>query len=97
MRTCEELQSELADIKPELADRYHVSALGIFGSYARDEQTDESDLDVLVEFDEPVSLFDLVRLENELAAHLGVDVDLVTKDSLKPRIETRVSDDIVYI
>ena len=44
-----------------------------------------------------MTLFDLVRLENELTDELGVKVDLVTKDSLKPRIESRVTEDLVYI
>jgi len=84
-------------MKPYLRREYGVSEIGLFGSYVRNEQTEASDLDVLVEFDESVSLFDLVRLENELAERLGEDVDLVTKDSLKPRIKARVTDDLVYV
>jgi len=71
--------------------------LGIFGSYARGEQRSGSDLDVLVTFEQPVTLFDLVRLENELTDQLGVEVDLVTKDSLKPQIESRVTDNLVFV
>lgn len=97
MHRSEEIQNELATLKPTLAEEYHVSKLGVFGSYARDEQAEESDLDILVEFEKPVSLFDLVRLENELATRLGVDVDLVTRNSLKPRIRARVADDVVYV
>lgn len=92
----EELRDELASMKPYLRREYGVSEIGLFGSYVRNEQTDDSDLDVLVELDEPVGLFDLVRLENELAERLDVDVDLVTKGSLKPRIKARVTDDLVY-
>jgi len=84
-------------MKPYLRREYGVSEIGLFGSYVRHEQTEESDLDVLVEFEESVGLFDLVGLENELAERLGVDVDLVTKDSLKPRIKARVKDDLVYV
>ena len=76
----EAIRETLADLKPRLAAEYHVRELGIFGSYARDEQTVGSDLDVIVAFDEPVSLF-----------------DLVTKDSLKPRIRDHVADDVVYV
>jgi|APHM01.1.fsa_nt_gi Predicted nucleotidyltransferases len=57
----------------------------------------DSDLDILVAFDKPVTLFDLVRLENELTEELGIGVDLVTKDSLKPRVESRVRDDLVMV
>lgn len=93
----EELQAELADCKAQLQQEYPIRELGIFGSYARDEQRPDSDLDVLVAFDEPVTLFDLVRLENELTSRLGVNVDLVTKESLKPRIESHVAEDVVYV
>ena len=95
MHRYEELRRELAALKPFLETEYHVSELVIFGSDARGEQTEESDLDVLVAFDEPVSLLDLVRLENELGDRLGVDV--VTKRGLKPRVESHVADDVVYV
>nr|WP_241988196.1 MULTISPECIES: nucleotidyltransferase family protein [Halorubrum] len=82
---------------PKLEQEYPISELGIFGSYARGEQESDSDLDILVAFDKPVTLFDLVRLENELAEEFGIEVNLVTKDSLKPRIETRVRDELVTV
>jgi predicted nucleotidyltransferase len=93
----EDISTRLAQLKPKLEQEYPISELGIFGSYARGEQESDSDLDLLVAFDKPVTLFDLVRLENELAEELGIEVDLVTKDSLKPRIETRVRDDLVTV
>jgi predicted nucleotidyltransferase len=71
---------------PELAEKYRVSSLEIFGSYVRDEQTPESDLDVLVTFDEKPGLFRYIALENHLSDLLGVKVDLVMKSALKPRI-----------
>lgn len=93
----EDVQRELAAMKPALEAEYHVAELGIFGSFARDEQTEESDLDVLVEFERPVSLFDLVRLENDISDRLGIDVDLVTRNSLKPRVEASVDDDVIFV
>jgi predicted nucleotidyltransferase len=93
----EDISTRLAQLKPKLEQEYPISELGIFGSYARGEQESDSDLDLLVAFDKPVTLFDLVRLENELAEELGIEVDLVTKDSLKPRIETRVRDELVTV
>ncbi|WP_050033767.1 nucleotidyltransferase family protein [Halorubrum halophilum] len=93
----EDISTRLAQLKPKLEQEYPISELGIFGSYARGEQQPDSDLDILVAFEKPVTLFDLVRLENELTDELGIEVDLVTKDSLKPRIETRVSDDLVLV
>ncbi|OYR57930.1 DNA polymerase beta [Halorubrum ezzemoulense] len=87
----------MGSLTPKLEQEYPISELGIFGSYARGEQESDSDLDILVAFDKPVTLFDLVRLENELAEELGIEVNLVTKDSLKPRIETRVRDELVTV
>ena len=97
MPESEQLRAELAELKPVLAEEYPIAELGIFGSYARGEQHADSDLDVLVTFEEPVTLFDLVRLENELTDRLGVDVDLVTGESLRPRIGARVADDVRYV
>jgi len=71
---------------PELAEKYHVRTLEVFGSYVRDEQTPESDLDVLVTFDKTPSLLKLINLEYHLSDLLGVKVDLVMKSALKPRI-----------
>jgi len=97
MEPTEDISTRLAQLKPRLEQEYPISELGIFGSYARGEQRSGSDLDVLITFEQPVTLFDLVRLENELTEELGVEVDLVTKDSLQPRIESRVTDDLVVV
>jgi hypothetical protein len=71
---------------PELAGKYHVRSLEVFGSYVRDEQTPESDLDVLVTFDKTPGLLRYISLENHLSDLLGIKVDLVMKSALKPRI-----------
>lgn len=80
------LQSRL----PELRQTYGVSALGIFGSYAAGQAGPGSDLDLLVEFDRPPTLFQFVRLERQLSQMLGVKVDLVMKSALKPEIGQRI-------
>ena len=82
---------------PTLATRYHVGSLGLFGSYVRGEQRPDSDLDVLVTFDELPSLFGLIDLENYLSDLLGVKVDLVPSDSLKPRIDQRIRRELVAV
>ena len=97
MRDAEDIREELAALKPQLQERYPIDDLGVFGSYARGEQQPDSDLDVIVTFEEPVTLFDLVRLEEELTRRLDIAVDLVTGDSLKPRVATRVAEDVVYV
>lgn len=71
---------------PMLAERYSVETLEVFGSYVRDEQKKDSDLDILVTFKEEPSLLTFIAMENYLSDLLGVKVDLVMKDSLKPVI-----------
>lgn len=76
-----------------------MKSIGIFGSYIRGEEKKESDLDILVEFEESadLSLLGFVRLENRLSEELGVKVDLVEKGTLKPRIGKRVLEEVVSI
>jgi uncharacterized protein len=76
--------------KPMLAERYGVETLEVFGSYVRGEQKGTSDLDVLVTFREAPSLLTFIGMENYLSDVLGVKVDLVMKDSLKPAIGQHV-------
>jgi len=82
---------------PSLAERYHVESLGVFGSYVRREQRPDSDLDLLVTFYEPLSLLEFIELENYLTDVLGVKVDLVMKDALKPRIGSHILNEVVVL
>lgn len=83
---------------PDFKIRYPIKSLGIFGSYARKDATDKSDLDVLIEFeDKSPSLLKIVHLENELTDLLGIKVDLVEKKVMKPRILENVMREIVPI
>jgi uncharacterized protein len=75
---------------PLLAERYAVEKLEVFGSYVRDEQGKDSDLDVLITYSEVPSLLGFIALENYLSDQLGIKVDLVMKDSLKPKIGQRI-------
>ena len=97
MHRREEIRQQLQASKSDLERDYRVSSIAIFGSVARNEQSEESDLDLLVSFAEPVSLFDVVRLEQELESRLGLEVDVVTEGSLKPRIGKRVAEDLVEV
>ncbi|HEY64058.1 MAG TPA: nucleotidyltransferase family protein, partial [Caldilineae bacterium] len=85
-----ELQRKIRELTPILVDRYQVESIALFGSYVRGEERPDSDLDVLVTFRETPSLFKLLRLEHFLSDALGVPVDLVMKDTLKPRIGERI-------
>lgn len=86
----------LAGHKRELRRRFKVKEIGVFGSYVRGEQRRASDVDVLVEFAEPVGLFMFLSLEEYLSGLLGVRVDLVSKKALKPYIGERVLKEVVY-
>lgn len=82
---------------PSLVARYHVGSLEIFGSYVPQEQNEESDLDLLVTFSEIPGLLKFVELENYLSDLLGVKVDLVMKDALKPNIGKRILDEAIAV
>jgi predicted nucleotidyltransferase len=99
MGNLEQLKRRLSERKKELSKNYGIRQIGIFGSYARGEQTESSDLDVLVDLDEnsKISLLDFVHAENELTDFLGIKVDLVMKDSLKPGIGIRILKEVVYL
>lgn len=93
----QEYHQRLRDELPFLRTRYHVASLELFGSYLHGTQRPDSDLDVLVTFSEAPSLFRLVELENYLSDQLGVKVDLVVRDSLKPHIGRRVLQEAVAV
>ena len=82
---------------PFLGRRYHVASLGLFGSYVRHENRPDSDLDVLVTFSETPSLLRLIELENHLSDLLGVKVDLVMREGLKPQIGRQVLAEVVPV
>lgn len=85
-----ELMTLLRAQLPELRERYGVRTLAIFGSYVRGEARERSDLDLLVEFEQVPSLFKFIDLEQYLTQLVGVKVDLVMKDTLKPAIGHRI-------
>lgn len=75
---------------PTLAERYSVEKLEVFGSYVRSEQNKDSDLDILVTFKEVPSLLTFITIEHYLSDLLGIKVDLIMKDSLKPKIGQQI-------
>jgi hypothetical protein len=79
-------KQQLHKMLPELKEEYKVASLAVFGSYVRGEQTNSSDLDILVEFSETPGLLEFIELENYLSDTLGIKVDLVHKKALKPNI-----------
>ena len=82
----------------ELCIRNDIARLRVFGSFARGEQKDGSDLDLLADFGAVKGLLELVRIEQEFSDQLGVRVDLLTEDGLSPHLRERIlqSARIVY-
>lgn len=91
-----DIESRLQAIKPVLAEKFHVIRIGYFGSYVHGQQTSESDLDLLVEFSEPVG-WAFFTLEKFLEQSFGLPVDLVTTDALKERIKDPILNQVIYV
>lgn len=97
MKTLEEIKQVLTPYKSFLTEKFKVSKLGIFGSYVKGKQTEDSDVDMLVEFSEVPTLFDLVEIEDLLSEKIGISVDLIEKESLLPAIRKNVLSETVYV
>ena len=96
MRRSEAL-ARLRALLPVLRERFGVSQVSLFGSVVRDEARADSDVDVLVEFEEPVGLFSLVAVQGLLTDEFGCPVDVGTEASLKPRVLARAKSEAVVV
>lgn len=92
MKSLQRIRNQLKVLQPTLKKDYAVESLELFGSYVRGEQNEKSDLDVLVTFSEPndVDLLKFIELRLLLKDELGIEVDLVEKDAIKPRLKKRI-------
>lgn len=99
MKTLTEIREILRQQKPYLSNKYGVVRLEIFGPFVREEQKEGSDLDILVELKKPLSidLIAFIEMENYLSDLLGIKVDLVMKEDLKPRIGKHILNEAVEI
>lgn len=97
MTSDSEIQSKLRRQMDELRSRYGVKRIGLFGSYVRGEQHPESDVDLLVEFAQPVGFVRFLQLEEHLQQLLGAKVDLVTQKALKPHMRKQILDEVRYV
>jgi len=95
-RTLGEIKTTLRAVLPELRHRYPIASVGIFGSWARGEAGPTSDLDLLVTFDGPIG-WEIVTLEDELQERLGIPVEIVLEQSLKPHIGEAVRREVVPV
>jgi predicted nucleotidyltransferase len=97
MKKVKEIKKILKDNKAVLKNEYGVIEIGLFGSYVKGNQKEASDVDILVEFEKAIDLFTFVHLKDHLSDLLGVNVDLVAKKALKPKIGERILSETVYI
>jgi len=89
------LQAKLKKLKPILRDKFNVKSIAIFGSFARNEATENSDIDILVEFSEDIG-WEFVDLKIFLEEQLNREVDLVTFEALKPELKDDILRDVIY-
>ena len=97
MRSRNEILKTLAHLNPELRSTFNVRRIGLFGSYARQEQRPDSDIDLLVDFSEEADLFDLIELKYFLEDRLGHRVDIVPERALRDELRQSVHADVCYV
>jgi predicted nucleotidyltransferase len=89
------LQQEL--VIKNTVKRYKPTLVGVFGSFARNEDNHTSDLDILIDFENNVNLIELIGLEQELTESLGIKVDLVTLKSVNQNLKSYIEKDLIRI
>ena len=97
MKTLDEIKRILTGRKEELKEKFKVKEISIFGSYIKREQKGSSDVDILVEFEKPVSLLQIVSLENYLSDFLGTKVDVVPKKNIREELKETILKEAVPI
>ncbi|WP_221390961.1 nucleotidyltransferase family protein [Dyadobacter sp. NIV53] len=86
----------LAQLKPELIEKYHVSSIGLFGSIVRNDFTNASDVDIIVDFSEPVGI-EFVDLANFIENKIRKNVDLVSRKGIKQKYFQAIESEIMYV
>jgi len=97
MSSLEHVKNIMLTIRPYLVSNYAISDLYIFGSYAREEQTESSDLDILVDFTKTPDLLTFLEIEEYMSKKLHLDVDLVPKRKLKKQIKNQILDEAIVV
>ena len=92
----EEILRNLKMLKEEIKIKYRVKSIGIFGSYINNKQTDDSDIDFLVEFEENADLFHFIGLSLFLEERFNKKVDVVSKPALKEELRKNILQEVIY-
>jgi uncharacterized protein len=93
----QDILNKLVELKPTLIERYNVKEISLFGSFVRKEQSEDSDIDILIEFDNNADLFDLIGLELSLEDIFEHKVDVVPKQALRPELRQSILQQIVTV
>jgi len=96
MTSNNDILNKLSDLKPILHRDYSVKEIGLFGSFSDDSYTDDSDIDLLVEFEKPIG-WKYFSLEIYLENTFGRKIDLVTKNALKEQIRDKILNQVKYV
>ena len=94
--TLEEIKNILTNHKADLSKRYPIKSLAVFGSYSRGDNTVDSDLDILVEFNDKVGI-GFIDLADELSDLIGFKVDLVSKKGINSKYYKFIEEDLQYV
>ena len=97
MKNKKEILAALRKAKNDLGNQYHVKSIALFGSYSRGDHTANSDVDILVDFEEPVSGLKFVQLAEDLETYVGLPADVVPADAVKPRYFAVIEKELVYV
>lgn len=97
MKTFQEIKKILTENAGKIRGDYKVRRLGIFGSFIRGEQKEDSDVDILVTFEEPISLLKLVNFENYLQDIIGIKVDVIPENNIRPELRDIILNEVSYI
>ncbi|NVM27688.1 MAG: nucleotidyltransferase family protein [Candidatus Helarchaeota archaeon] len=97
MITLQEIINTIRKLKDEIKKKYKVTSIGVFGSYIRAEQKEDSDIDILVDFADGADLIDLIELENFLIERLNFKVDVVPKRALREEFKDAILREVAYI
>ena len=90
------IQNQLKQVKPHLSEKYHVRTLGLFGSIVRADFTNDSDIDIVVDFHNPIGI-EFIDLALELERLLKRKVDLVSRNGIKPKYFHEIQSEIIYV
>ena len=91
------ISSQQVNIIKTVINRIKPTLVGVFGSYSRGEENDQSDLDLLIDFEQKIDLLELIGIEQELTELLGIKVDLITARSVHSKLKSIIEKDLIRI